>query len=1374
MFLRAVVKSAVLLMIVSNVLFAQGVLNNDNDDRLQNGLVNKEDQVDRIRLFPPFVSPIPAQRIHEGESFERIELDEYVTDADNTDRQISWTVSGNMALDVSINDDRVATIRTPHADWYGTESITFTARDPSGLRDSETAAFRVDAVNDAPVTTSIPEQRIEEGERFSIISLDNFVSDVDNVDSELSWSVSGNHDLRISISGSHIATIDTPHPDWNGSEVITFTVRDPAGLYDNVSVPLTVRSVPDAPVVSTIPDQTIEEGRTFNWIILDNYVSDVDNIDSEMSWTSYGNHDLTVMISASRIVTIGVPNPEWSGSERIYFTARDPDGLSDTESAVFTVVSVPDAPVVSNIPGQQVNEGGSFQPIELDGYVTDPDNSDAEISWTFDGNSDLTVTLDPNRIATINAPYADWNGSEMITFIARDPGGLYSQTDALFTVTSINDAPHVSSIPNQTISEGGIFHHIELNEYVEDIDSDLDEMVWTYSGNANIEITIDGNNIATFAIPDEDWYGTETIVFKASDPEGGSDFTTTAFTVTAVNDAPVVSYIPDQQTSEGGSFSVISLDAHVSDVDNMDSELAWTYSGNSALIVSIDGDRVTTIGIPDENWHGSEAITFTATDPDGLSSQSETVFSVNSENDAPVVSAIPNQQIEEGDTFQSIELDLYVVDADNIDSEMIWSHTGNSDLTVSIDGNRVAIIAIPDENWYGSETITFTATDPGGLSDLSETVFSASAVNDAPVISDIPDQQISEGESFELITLDTYVEDVDNGDSEIVWTVNQTQHLTASISPDRVASVFASDPDYYGSESILFTATDAGGLSACKNVVFTITHTITPPDFSTSLLLDGTTGYMDILNPVVNTESFTIEAWANMDNTDGSNMLFHQGSGTGTPFYETITIKASDPSGLCIVSVRTERDGPLQTLSVPQFPPNEWHHYALVVSPDDIFFYLDGFLVAQEDHIVVPGFDYVYSTNTHIGYASGGYFNGSIDEIRIWNRNLNIDEIRTTMETTIQNPESNASLAAYWNFDDGTSEDISGQGYIGTLVHGSAITNRITPLPPAFASSLLLDGQDDYLQFQAPILTSNSFFPSNSFTFSAWVKPEGQGGGYSRSNSIFNQADTESGSIYYLDSRDWSLVATINRPDGNTAETLTPIRTLEFGNWQHLALVVTTAYDQLFLDGLLISHKSADETNLTFTRSVDYSEIGRYRDSSTDFGFFNGSMDEISVWDVALTSSDIMELMSESFETPESIENLVGYWNFNSNDADDQTLSGNDGSLMNGASFTGLPKRRANRPLPSEFAMAANYPNPFNPTTMLSYELPKSSQVQLTIYDIGGSPVITLVNTEQSAGYYNIVWDARDGNGKPVSSGTYIYHMQMNGFSQTGKMLLLK
>ena len=89
--------------------------------------------------------------------------------------------------------------------------------------------------------------------------------------------------------------------------------------------------------------------------------------------------------------------------------------------------------------------------------------------------------------------------------------------------------------------------------------------------------------------------------------------------------------------------------------------------------------------------------------------------------------------------------------------------------------------------------------------------------------------------------------------------------------------------------------------------------------------------------------------------------------------------------------------------------------------------------------------------------------------------------------------------------------------------------------------------------------------------------------------------------------------------------------------------------------------------------------------------------------------------------------------------------------------------------IPTEFALDANYPNPFNPTTAISYQLSVISEVELSIFDMNGTKVATLVNGSKPAGIYKVNWDASD-----FSSGIYFYRLQAGDFVDTKKMVFMK
>ena len=94
--------------------------------------------------------------------------------------------------------------------------------------------------------------------------------------------------------------------------------------------------------------------------------------------------------------------------------------------------------------------------------------------------------------------------------------------------------------------------------------------------------------------------------------------------------------------------------------------------------------------------------------------------------------------------------------------------------------------------------------------------------------------------------------------------------------------------------------------------------------------------------------------------------------------------------------------------------------------------------------------------------------------------------------------------------------------------------------------------------------------------------------------------------------------------------------------------------------------------------------------------------------------------------------------------------------------------------VPVYFNVFQNFPNPFNPVTTLRYDLPETGLVNITIYDMLGRQVKTLINQTQDAGFKSVVWNATNAYGKPVSAGIYLYQIQAGEYISTKKMVLLK
>jgi len=113
-------------------------------------------------------------------------------------------------------------------------------------------------------------------------------------------------------------------------------------------------------------------------------------------------------------------------------------------------------------------------------------------------------------------------------------------------------------------------------------------------------------------------------------------------------------------------------------------------------------------------------------------------------------------------------------------------------------------------------------------------------------------------------------------------------------------------------------------------------------------------------------------------------------------------------------------------------------------------------------------------------------------------------------------------------------------------------------------------------------------------------------------------------------------------------------------------------------------------------------------------------------------------------------------------------------NMVVGDGFNTMLLSREARIAPEEYSLSDAYPNPFNPTTTLSFSVPTEGVMSLNIYDMTGRLVSTLVDGNLKQGYHSITWNGMDSNGHAVSSGMYIYSLKGEGVSITKKMVMMK
>ncbi|TBT77010.1 tandem-95 repeat protein, partial [Vibrio parahaemolyticus] len=630
---------------------------------------------------------------------------------------------------------------TPAENFHGDAEITYTLTD-GALTDQATVNVTVNAVNDTPVVESnLADQTLAEDFTPYTIDLNTAFSDVDNVDGELTFSVSGNSNVLVSIENG-IATI-SPTADWNGSETLTFTATDPSGESISQTVNFTV--APEADIVAD--KATVVEDTPTIIKVLGNDTFEGDGKVVSLD-ANNGPANGTVSINPDGSVTY-TPNDNYVGKDTFTYIVTS-GGVSESTTVEVNVTPVNDAPVAKDdIATTQEDTAVTIDVLPND---TDVDGDKLSIESVSVPKEQGTVEVVDGKL--VFTPAESFNGDAEITYTVTD-GALTDQATVKVTVNAVNDTPVVeSNIADQTLTEDFTPYTIDLNTAFSDVDNVDGELTFSVSGNSNIQVAI-VNGIATIT-PTADWNGSETLTFTATDPSGESVSQPVNFTV-----APVADIVADKATVVEDTSTVIKVlgnDTFESDgkVVSLD-----TNNGPANGTVSVNPDGSVTY-TPNDNYQGTDSFTYIVTSG-GVSESTTVSVDVTPVNDAPV--AKDDIATTQEDTAVTIDVLPNDTDVDgdklSIESASVPKEQGTVEV---VDGK---LVFTPAENFNGDAEITYTVTD-GQLTDEAKVTVTVNPVNDAPTIKvDAVESITEDAVSTDTVVATLTVRDTDTPEDQL-------------------------------------------------------------------------------------------------------------------------------------------------------------------------------------------------------------------------------------------------------------------------------------------------------------------------------------------------------------------------------------------------------------------------------------------------------------------------------------------------------------------------------------------------------------------------------------------------------------------------------
>ncbi|HCG6159203.1 TPA: tandem-95 repeat protein [Vibrio parahaemolyticus] len=705
---------------------------------------------------------------------------------------------------------------TPAENFNGDAEITYTVTDGE-LTDEAKVTVTVNPVNDAPtIKVEAVESITEDAVSTDTVVATLTVRDTDTPEDQLTVSLENNSNGYFVLVGNEVKLTQAGVDAVNNDELnlkdltISASVSDGVNPTASDSDSLIVNRVNDAPTVeNAIADQELSEDFATYTIDLNDAFKDSD---SALNFSVSGNSNVLVSIE-NGIATIS-PTADWNGSETLTFTATDPSGESVSQTVNFTVAPVADivadkatvvedTPTIIKVLGNDTFEG--------DDKVVSLDTNNGPANGTVSVNPDGSVTYTPND---------NYHGADSFTYIVTS-GGVSESTTVNVDVTPVNDAPVAKDDIATTQEDTAVTIDVLPNDTDIDGDTLRIDSASVPSDQGTVEI-VDGKLVFT---PAENFNGDAEITYTVTDGEL-TDEAKVAVTVNPVNDAPTIKVdAVESITEDAVNTDTVVATLTVRDTDTPEDQLTVSLENNSNGYFVLVGDEVklTQAGVDAVNNDelNLKDLTISASVSDGVNptaNDSDSLI-VNRVNDAPTVeNAIADQELSEDFATYTIDLNDAFKDSD---SALNFSVSGNSNVLVSIE-NGIATIS-PTADWNGSETLTFTATDPSGES-ISQTVDftvapvvdikadSTNVVEDTPTIINVLGNDTFEG-ADKVVSLDAE---------------NSPKNGTVIVNNDGTVT-YTPDDNYVGEDTFTYVVT-SGGVSESTTVTVNVTPVNDKPE----------------------------------------------------------------------------------------------------------------------------------------------------------------------------------------------------------------------------------------------------------------------------------------------------------------------------------------------------------------------------------------------------------------------------------------------------------------------------------------------------------------------------------------------------------------
>ena len=1287
---------------------------------------------------PLLTKTFPPIRLLLGESDKSLNLNDYVTDSNDSNHLLTWSAEGDH-IAIEINQSTHLAILSVSDKFVGTTEVLFTVKDPKG-----NSAFGIAQVMvvSAPQILPFPKINSRVGKTKSI-SLGNYVVDRDSPDLKgLSWEISqGSKLLDLNLSRG-ILTMRGKVIQIDPAIAIALKATDADQHSTIAPLFISIFSDQEALVIKEIPEVIVTNvGQMITpvtGIILDDYVFDIEFPSNRMSWTFDQSQNLVLDINLeSRRFHILKSKNGWIGTEKVTLRATNPSGKAVATSIDVRVIEAGAPPILSEIPAMKllVNDGSKVAEnlktlqLNLKKYVLDYNHTPKEMKWESSDHQLVKVNINPQGIATISA---DQETTEMIRVYAIDPDGNRDSTR--FIVTVIKPAtPTIKALPAIRLRSGESIQPFDLDDFVTDIFTPDERIIWKSEGfdPRNLFVEIDKQRRVKFTAKST-WHGTETVKLTATNE--ATLFQTVPISVVGTA-RPKITFKTDKLEIGEGWRVIINLDTIVNDPDTEKDKLNWKIEPIKILSALVNpASRTLVIEAPKKSA-GNYKLNLSVIDPDDNNDVAPfSVAVVNYSKSKPVITELNKISFRSDQTY-SLPLDKIIVDKDTQLDRIAWRISGNKKVKVSIDPGRQISFSALSKDFEGTELITLIATDPEEQSDKKSVLITVVLPPQTPIIKEFPEINIHQKEIDNSLKLPDYVSDRDTPFEKLKFTIVNQVHTAVKLDLESKTLVITSVDKEVGKEEVTLVAEDPEKNRASQTIVINVSKS--PPIEPPTLLEFPVLSIK--LSELLDAKPFTIKLddFVQDKDTDKKSLNWSINEGSDnvkgeiesktriatitilkTDFTgdEGLSIKVSDPEGKeakgkIQVTVIDDSPKPPQIVDLPSqitfkcgIPEVSLDLSKYVKDPDSPMDSLKLTLSSESKKILIEDID---PLSQIVKIAPVSDFTGA--------------EVLTF---TVKDPGGLTATDQLPVFIEATGVDSN------PPVLPASISIEITPDKPQSVNL-------NEIVFDADTPTSRiswSWESNEKFDFE--VNEETKIGQLTLKNMYQDFRGTE------------SIPLSAEDQECGSASTILRVTVLDPPDTTPPSFTIYLLPNPIQPDFLTVNVQASEQLKTRPKLKINDENVPIQP---------NG--------DVPLTWSSIYIVPKD----------FVGLIEFIITGEDTAGLSKTESKILERSALPSAPKE----PRVRLTKLFPNYPNPFNPETWIPYQLAESSNVIIKIYSDSGFLVRELNLGYQHAGCYidrnkAIHWDGRNSLGEVVAAGLYFYQLIADDFTKTRPALIVK